>query len=124
MRKIRLFMLLLLAASFRLTAQVTCDPVFPSPTDEVTIYFEATQGNAALANLGGTVYMHTGVITTQSNSPSDWKHVPTTWGVADAVGVMTLVSPDLYKKTFPINTFYGVPAGETVLKMAFVFRNQ
>ncbi len=124
MRKIRLFMLLFLVGSLRLTAQVTCDPVFPSPTDEVTIYFDATQGNAALANLGGTVYMHTGVITTQSNSPSDWKHVPTTWGIADPVGAMTLVSPNLYKKTFTINTFYSVLAGETVLKMAFVFRNQ
>ncbi len=124
MRKIRLFILLLLATSLRLAAQVTVDPVFPSPTDQVTIYFDATQGNAALANVSGTVYMHTGVITTQSTSPSDWKHVPTTWGVADPVGAMTLVSPNLYKKTFTINTFYNIPAGETVLKMAFVFRNQ
>ena len=124
MRKTYLFGLLLIADSLRLTAQVTTDPVFPMATDLVTIYFDATQGNMALANVSGTVYLHTGVITNQSVSPSDWKHVPTTWGVADPVGAMTMVSPNLYKKTFLINTFYNISAGEVVLKMAFVFRNQ
>ena len=124
MRKIRLFMLLLLAGSLRSAAQVSTDPVFPTATELVTVYFDATQGNMALANVGGTVYLHTGVITTQSTSSSDWRHVPTTWGVADPVGAMTLVSPNLYQKTFTINTFYNIGAGEVVLKMAFVFRNQ
>ena len=124
MKKILLFGFLFLIAHFRLAAQVTCDPVFPTVMDMVTIYFDATQGNAALTNVSGTVYMHTGVITSQSISPTDWKHVTTTWGVADPVGAMTLVSPNLYKKTFTINTFYGIGANETVLKMAFVFRNQ
>ena len=124
MRKICLFMLLLLAGSLRSAAQVSTDPVFPTATELVTVYFNATQGNMALANVGGTVYLHTGVITTQSTSSSDWRHVPTTWGVADPVGAMTLVSPNLYQKTFTINTFYNIGAGEVVLKMAFVFRNQ
>ena len=124
MKKIRLLGFLLLCVHLRLAAQVTCDPVFPAVTDLVTVYFNAAQGNMALAGFSGTVYMHTGVITNQSVSPTDWKHVTTTWGVADPVGVMTLVSPNLYKKTFTINTFYGITGGETVLKMAFVFRNQ
>ncbi|MEO6039957.1 MAG: alpha-amylase family glycosyl hydrolase, partial [Saprospiraceae bacterium] len=124
MKKNCLLNLLFLLASLRLAAQVTCDPVFPVVTDMVTIYFHADQGNLALANFNGPVYTHSGVITNQSVSPTDWKHVQTTWGIADPVGVMTLVSPNLYKKTFTINTFYGIGAGETVLKMAFVFRNQ
>lgn len=124
MTKIRLFALLLLVSSSRLAAQVTTDPVFPTATEVVTVYFDATQGNMALANVGGTVYMHTGVITIQSTSSGDWRHVPTTWGIADPVGAMTLVSSNLYKKTFTINSFYGIGAGEVVLKMAFVFRNQ
>ena len=105
-------------------AQVTCDPVFPAATDNVTIYFNAAQGNAALAGFAGPVYAHMGVITDQSTSPSDWKHVVTTWGTADAVGQMTFVAPNLWKKTFTINTFFNIPANETVLKLAFVFRNQ
>ncbi|MEO6758015.1 MAG: alpha-amylase family glycosyl hydrolase, partial [Saprospiraceae bacterium] len=124
MKKIQLLGFLLFCFGLRLSAQVTCDPVFPTVTDQVTIYFHADQGNMALKNVNGTVYMHTGVITNQSTSPSDWKHVMTTWGVADPVGAMTLVSPNLYKKTLTINTFYGIAGGETVLKMAFVFRNQ
>lgn len=105
-------------------AQVTCDPVFPAVTDNVTIYFNAAQGNAALAGFAGPVYAHMGVITDQSASPSDWKHVVTTWGTADAVGQMTSAGPNLWKKTFTINTFFNIQAGETVLKLAFVFRNQ
>lgn len=124
MRKIQLLGFLLLTANLRLFAQVTTDPVFPTVTEVVTIYFDAMQGNMALANFTGPVYMHTGVITNLSVSPTDWKHVPTTWGVADAIGLLEKIGPNLYKKTLTINTFYGMPAGETVLKMAFVFRNQ
>lgn len=105
-------------------AQVTCDPVFPVATDEVTIYFDATQGNGALAGFAGPVYAHMGVITNESSSPSDWKHVTTTWGVADPVGLMTNEAPNIWKKTFTINTFFNIQPGETVLKLAFVFRNQ
>jgi hypothetical protein len=61
-------------------SQVTCLPVFPKTDDDVTITFDATQGNGALAGVS-PVYAHAGVITNQSNSPSDWKYVKTTWGV-------------------------------------------
>ncbi len=124
MKKIITLACLFFIAQLRLAAQVTVDPVFPTVTSMVTVYYNAAQGNMALKDFNGTIYMHTGVITNLSTSPTDWKHVPTTWGIADPVGAMTLVSPNLYKKTFTINTFYSVGAGETVLKMAFVFRNQ
>lgn len=106
-----------------LTAQVTCDPVFPNVDDDVTITFNAAQGNAALAGFAGPVYAHMGVITDQSTSPSDWKHVTTTWGIADAVGLMTYEAPNIWKKSFNIRTFFNIPQNETVLQMAFVFRN-
>lgn len=107
-----------------LLAQVTCDPLFPAVTDNVTIYFDASQGNGALAGFAGPVFAHMGVITDQSTSSTDWKHVPTTWAVNDPVGAMTYVSPNVWKKTFTINTFFGILPNETVLKLAFVFRNQ
>ncbi len=113
----------LLAKAISLSAQVSCDPVFPITDQDVTIYFRANEGNGALNNSAGPIYAHTGVITNLSQSSSDWKHVQTTWGVADAKGLMTLVSPNLWKKTLNIRTFYGVPTNETVLSMAFVFRN-
>jgi hypothetical protein len=105
-----------------LRSQVTCDPVFPTPTGNVTIYYDATQGNGALA---GTVpvYAHMGVITNLSQGPTDWKHVATQWQVNNAAAQMTYVSPNIWSKTINIQQFFNVPANETVLKLAFVFRN-
>ena len=115
---------LLLLATVGLHAQVTCDPAFPITDGNVTIYFHANEGNAALNNFAGPIYAHLGVITNLSQNSSDWKHVQTTWGIADPKGLMTYVSPNLWSKTINIRTFFSIPANETVLKLAFVFRNQ
>ena len=103
-------------------AQVTSVPVFPKATDNVTITFDATQGNGALVGVN-PVWAHMGVITNLSQSPSDWKHVPTTWAVNNAAAQMTNAGPNLWTKTFNINTFFSIPPNETVLKLAFVFRD-
>ncbi len=119
----QLFLLPLLLLGLRVVAQVTCQPVFPTQSGQVTIFFDATQGNGALTGIS-PVFAHMGVITSASTSPSDWQHVPTTWGIADPVGAMQNVSPNIWKKTIVINTFFNLQPGETVLKLAFVFRNQ
>lgn len=108
-------------------AQVYTEPYFPRADQPVTIYFNATQGTGGLANCSCNVYIHTGVITNLSTSPSDWRYVVTTWGQANPAWQMTPVpgQPNLYSFTIPnsIRQFYNVPASETILKMAFVFRN-
>jgi hypothetical protein len=104
-------------------AQVTCTPVFPNIDDNVTIVFHSDEGNAALNNSSGPIYAHTGVITNLSTSSTDWKHVQTTWGIADPKGLMTNAGSNTWTKTFKIRDFYSIPNTETVLKMAFVFRN-
>lgn len=109
----------LLLLPFVLQAQVSCDPIFPTPSGMVTIYYDATQGNAALVGVN-PVYAHMGVLTSAGNG---WQHVVTNWGVADPTGAMTLVSPNLWKKTINIQSFFNIPAGETVYSLAFVFRN-
>ncbi|HOY07451.1 MAG TPA: alpha-amylase family glycosyl hydrolase [Saprospiraceae bacterium] len=119
----KLFLLPILLASLHLVAQVTCDPVFPTQSGTVTIFYNATQGNAALTGVS-PVYAHMGVITSASTSLTDWQHVPTTWGIADPVGTMQNVAPNIWKKTIVINDFFNIQPGETVLKLAFVFRNQ
>lgn len=117
-----LFVLLLAAFAIRAVAQVSCDPVFPGVDDDVVITYDATKGNAALVGIS-PVYAHMGVITSQSQTPNDWKYVATTWGVADPVAAMTPDGPNRWKKTFNIRNFFNIPQGETVLKLAFVFRN-
>jgi len=98
-------------------------PAFPTQTDDVTVYFDASQGNGALAGFQGDVYAHTGVITTASTNGNDWKHVVGNWGTADSRVLMTRVQGDIYSISYNITDFYGVPGNEEVLKLAFVFRN-
>lgn len=113
---------LVLLFAARAGAQVSCDPVFPTVDDNVTIFYNAAEGNGALKGVS-PVYMHAGVITDKSTSPTDWKYVATTWGQTTASSTMEFVSTNLWKKTINIRTFFSIPAGETVLKLAFVFRN-
>ena len=108
---------------FTLFGQVVyTEPEFPSQIDDVTIFFDATLGNAGLQGFTGDVYAHTGVITSSSSGLTDWKYVQGEWGTTNAP-LMTRVSTNLYSLDINIEDFYGVPAGEQVEQLAFVFRS-
>ncbi len=110
-----------------LTAQVvTTIPTFPTADlDSVIVIFDATQGNGGLANVPPPVYAHTGVITNLSTSPSDWKYVIANWSTNTEKALMTPLGNNLYRLVLKptIRDFYNVPQSETILKLAFVFRN-
>ena len=55
-------------------AQVTVNPAFPTADDNIVITFDASGGNGALAGVS-PIYVHTGVITTNSTTGNDWKYV-------------------------------------------------
>ena len=105
-------------------AQVTPSPN-PIPvgyTGEVTITYDATKGNGALAS-ATAIYAHTGLITAASANTGDWKNVIGTWGstsqpalTKNADGKWELVIPNIY-------TFYGVPESTDIKALAFVFHN-
>ncbi len=118
------FLFLLTSLSGQL---IWTDPEFPTANEAVTVFFDATQGTGGLAGCNCDVYIHTGVITSESSGPSDWKHVVTTWGSANAAWKMTPVtgSPDVYSYqiTPSVNNFYNIGGGETVEELAMVFRN-
>lgn len=107
------------------TYPITTNPTFPADTEPVEIFFDATLGNGGLASYTGDVYAHTGVITNLSSGPSDWKYVKTTWGQNSPETKLERISTDLYRLTISgsIRQYYGVPAGEQIQKMAFVFRS-
>ncbi|WP_322933311.1 alpha-amylase family glycosyl hydrolase [Bacteroides sp. CG01] len=116
---------LCLIVMFTAKAQVvTTDPAFPTDGAAVTIIFDATQGTAGLKGFTGDVYAHTGVITDQSKDGSDWRYA-SDWNVNLAKYKMTSLGNDKWelKITPDIRNYYGVPAGEKILKMAFVFRS-
>lgn len=102
---------------------VETDPPFPTPDGQVTVLFDATQGNGALRDCNCTVYAHTGVIIEQSTSPSDWRYVVGNWGTDDSRVRMTSLGNNRYSLSYNVRQFYNFPAGERILKLAFVFRN-
>ncbi len=127
MKKVILSFIAFVGVLLQLHAQlIISDPPFPGETDEVTITFNATEGNGGLAGYDGDVYAHTGVITSESTSTSDWKYVKTEWGENTPETKLERIGTDLYKITIgpSVREYYEVPEGESVLKMAFVFRSE
>jgi len=106
-------------------AQVSTNPAFPVESLPVTITFDATLGDAGLKNYTGDIYAHTGVITNLSTGLSDWKYVIAPWTTNIPAAKLTRVSTNTYTLTITpdIRSFYGVPAGETIKQIAFVFRS-
>ena len=115
--------------SLFICVQYACAQVTPTPnpipvgyTGAVTITYDATKGNGALAS-ATAIYAHTGLITSASTSTGDWKNVKGTWGstsqpalTKNAEGKWELVIPNIY-------TFYGVPESTDIKALAFVFHN-
>ena len=114
--------LCLLLAPFGIAAQVvTVDPAFPSQNDTVTITFDATQGNGALAGFV-PIYTHSGIIT-QAGGPGNWQNVQGNWGTPDPTVLMTAIGNNKHTITYHIPSFYNVGSGTTVTELSFVFRD-
>ncbi len=91
-------------------------------TDTITIYYNAALGNAALNGVQD-VFMHTGVITTESVNQGDWIHKPAEWGVIDSSVLMQNMGGNIHKAKFFIKNFYGLSSQEILKELCFVFRN-
>lgn len=127
MKTLRLLLSLVafLAGMPLLQAQVvTTQPAIFKDTDEVTLIYDANQGNKALAGYTGNVYIWTGVITNQSTSNTDWKHVKgTSFSAPSEAEKMTPLGNNRYSIKFTPRTYYpGLTSAETILKLAMVFR--
>ena len=117
------FVLLFSFFNFRVNAQIlTSTPTFPTQTDQITVFYDATTGNGDLTGYT-PIYAHTGVITNNSIGPNDWQHTVGNWGTADASVLMTPMGNNIHKIVITPSTFYNLNVGETVSKMTFVFRN-
>lgn len=122
MNRLLLFCLAAVSPLLSWSQVITTQPVFPNVDDTVTIIYDATEGNGALTGIS-PVYAHTGVITTNSTSPTDWKYVQGQWGTPDPDVLMTDLGNNRHSITYHIRSFYGIPASDSVLEMAFVFRD-
>ena len=113
----------LIAFSFSQSV-VEHEPLFPSIDKPIRIIFYADRGTKGLMNFSGDVYAHTGVITSKSSTPSDWRYVKTNWGQNTNETKLTRTSNNVYElKIENIRSYYGLGATEEVLRLAFVFRS-
>lgn len=116
----------LLVLSFGCGAQVIRTvPAFPTADDHVTLYFDAALGNGALQGIV-PIFCHTGVITSNSPTPTSWQYVVGNWGTAQAATLMTYTGGTIYSFNFggqTLRQFYNVPENEAIYSLAFVFRN-
>ena len=114
------------------------EPAFPTQDDQVTLYYDLAAGNAALVNEEPPcppcpfVYAHTGVITSESTSPSDWQYVQNPWpngnngSQANNGNALLPFEGTVHSFDFgglTLAEYYGVPEGVTMEQLAFVFRN-
>ena len=129
---------LALLASTSLGQVVWTEPAFPTQNDVVTLYYDVAEGNAALVDEEPPcppcpfVYAHTGVITSESDSPSDWQYVHNPWpngnngSQANSGNALLPVSGTVHSFDFggmTLAEYYGVPDGVVIEQLAFVFRN-
>ncbi len=103
-------------------------PAFPKDNDNISITVDASRGNLGLLNYTpvNDVYIHTGVITNLSTSPTDWRYVKFSQNFNLPNAQLQAVSLGGNKWRFDITairTYYGVPAGETIQKIAILFRS-
>lgn len=119
-------LLLVFVVHTNLNAQlIVTDPDFPLAEQGVLVTYNTAEGSGGLAGFTGDIYAHSGVITNLSTSTSDWKYVISNWGENTPESKLTPIGDGLYTLTIApsIREFYSVPAGETILQMAFVFRS-
>jgi glycosidase len=98
-----------------------------SSTIEITV--DASFGNKALQNFANTsdVYIHTGLITSKSSSPTSWQYVKfSNFNAPNAAAQCTYLGNNRWKFTITgdLRSFYGVTdANEKILKIALLFRS-
>ncbi|HVU58592.1 MAG TPA: alpha-amylase family glycosyl hydrolase [Puia sp.] len=128
MRSLPVLLLTLLIHVSGFAQLLTPTPAFPADTGTVTIVVDCSKGNQGLFNYGSTgdVYVHTGVITNLSANQGDWKYVKfnQNFNQPNAALAATYLGNNKYSFTIPgIRAYYGVPAGETILRVAILFRS-
>jgi 1,4-alpha-glucan branching enzyme len=125
---LRLLVCLFLCANATHAQLLTEIPSFPQDNGNLTIVVDCSKGNQGLFNYATTsdVYVHTGVITNLSANSSDWKYVKLSANFNTPYPALQAAYLGNNKYSFTINnirSFYGVPAGETIKKIAILFRN-
>lgn len=104
---------------------VSISPSDGTADDEVTLTFDASQGNHEL--LGeNNIYVHLGIVIDKPDG-TEWKHVMGNWGQDDGIGKMKPVegSQNKWQIQFSpsIREYFTAGENENIFRIACVFRN-
>jgi 1,4-alpha-glucan branching enzyme len=119
MKKLLVVMSLLIVASGYSQVVTTNPPIF-TIDQQVTIVFDATQGNAGLLGVG-SVLMHSGIVTS-SSSGTTWSNVVGQWGNPSSPGQMTSLGNNKWQITITPRTYYNIPSNVSAFRLGMVFR--
>ena len=104
---------------------ISTDPAFVTEamTEDITVILN-TAGTAA-DGFSGELYAHTGVLTTDSSSSGDWKHVLSEWGENIPECKLEKKDDNIWHYVIKggVHAWYNVPESETVTHICFVFRS-
>lgn len=122
--KIKLFLAIaFLYLVFNLNAQITTNPAKPKSDETFEIIFDAGKGNKALFGMDEQVYYHAGLITSGSQTTTDWKFVYGEWGKADPDFVMESLGGDKYRLLINVKEKFQLDDEIRVFQLALVFRD-
>ena len=124
MRLLCSFVGLFLCASA--TSQVVwTTPPFPSADEPVVLHYDAAEGNGELAGVA-PIFIHAGLITSESETPSSWQNVIMPWGSTDPNWQLSSEGNNLWSFDFggqSLSDFFGLSEGVEAEQLAMVFRN-
>ena len=107
----------------------TPDFIRDAGTEAIEITADATKGNKGLMGYGNLtdVYVHIGVITTSSTSPTDWKYVKfSSFSTPNTQAQCTSLGSDRWKYVISggLRSFLGITnTSERILRISILFRN-
>ncbi|PPK88315.1 putative secreted protein (Por secretion system target) [Neolewinella xylanilytica] len=127
MHQIFTLMLVLVAGALANAQLITTNPAAPVADQPLTITFDASLGTGGLNDCNCDVYLHTGVVTSESATDVEWRYTATTWGQANEAWKLSPVdgAPNTYTYTFSpsLREYFNVPEAEDILRLALVFRD-
>jgi len=119
--------LLIVAFLFLLTncssPLIRTDPASVFDTSTVKITCNTEKGNKGLLEFKGPVYVHVGVVTDSSISPTEWRYVKFKWGSTEEAALATHEDDNRWSYTIPnVRNFFAVPKNERIQKLSILFR--
>lgn len=97
--------------------------IYEDSTEDIVVLVNAK--GTAMANYTGQMYAHTGLITENSTSNSDWKYIKAEWSINTDACKLVNRGNNIWQFTIKggIRAFYGVGNNVEIESIAFVFRS-